>query len=77
MAEQPAGLHLDGLGITFDLDDGDLVESALVLSKVVQADGTVSLHIAHSDGLSWIDRLGLLTAAQHVSQQMSIESGDD
>lgn len=69
MTDQQIGPVLDGLGVTLDLDDGDLVASALVLAKVVGKDGEVSLFVGESDGLSWLDQIGLVTAAQQVIQQ--------
>lgn len=60
---QPAGPILDGLGVTFDLDEGDLVATAVVLSKVLCADGTVSMMIGTSEGSTWLEHLGLITAA--------------
>ena len=66
MADQPIGPVLDGLGVTIDLDGGDLVESAVVIAKVHLADGSVSVALSDSTGLSWIDQLGLLAAAQQI-----------
>ncbi len=63
MTVQPAGQILDGLGVTFDLDDGDLVHSAIVISRVLCEDGSTSLCIGSSDGCGWLDQLGLVTAA--------------
>lgn len=68
MSMQAIGPVLDGLGVTLDLDDGDLIASALVIAKVVGPDGSVSLHLADSQGLSWIDQMGLLASAQNVVQ---------
>ncbi|MCX4571518.1 hypothetical protein OOK48_34940 [Streptomyces viridodiastaticus] len=72
MTEQPIGAILDGLGATIDLDDGDLVASAFVIAKVVEANGDVSLALASSDGLSWIEQNGLLASAQQIVNQTSI-----
>lgn len=66
MAEQPIGPILDGLGVTIDLDDGELVENVLVLAKTVDESGGVALTVANSVGMSWIEQLGLLAAAQQV-----------
>lgn len=75
--EQKIGEVLDGLGITLDLDDGDLVASALVLAKVVGEDGQVSLFVGESEGLSWLEQIGLVTAAQQAIQQTQIAPRDD
>ena len=77
MAEQPIGPILDGLDITIDLDDGELVENVLVLAKTVDQAGAVALTIANSAGMSWIEQLGLLAAAQHVLNGGTCEHPDD
>lgn len=78
MSEEPIGPILDGLGTTIDLDEGDLVASAFVIAKVVEANGEVSLALASSDGLSWIEQNGLLASAQQIVNQTSIgRKGDD
>lgn len=78
MTEQPIGPILDGLGTTIGLDDGDLVASAFVIAKVVEANGDVSLVLASSDGLSWIEQNGLLASAHQIVNQVSIgRKGDD
>jgi hypothetical protein len=64
MADQPIGPILDGLGITVDLDEGELVETALVVTKLVTADGQVLLGLYGPDSLSWLDKLGLIEAAR-------------
>lgn len=66
MSEQPAGPVLDGLGVTLELEAGDLVASALVLAKVVTANGQTQLLIADSEGMSWLDQLGLVAAADAI-----------
>jgi len=77
MSDQPIGPILDGLGATLDLDDGDLVESVVVIAKIVGPDGQASLSIADSEGMSWIDRIGMLAAAQQVVQQVPFEYRDE
>ncbi|MFF0009590.1 hypothetical protein ACFYQT_40050 [Streptomyces tibetensis] len=77
MTEQPIGPILDGLGTTIDLDDGDLVASAFVIAKVVEPNGDVSLALASSDGLSWIEQNGLLASAHQIVNQASIGRKDD
>ncbi len=63
MTDQPAGPILDGLGVTIDLAEGDLVESALVITKVVDADGGVTVSLSSNESMSWRDQRGLTTAA--------------
>lgn len=66
MADQPVGQLIDSLGTVVPLEDGDLPTDALVLLKVVKADGTVSLARGKSESLDWITALGILTAALEV-----------
>ncbi|MDX3455056.1 hypothetical protein PV396_24465 [Streptomyces sp. ME02-8801-2C] len=66
MAEQNIGQLIDALGVQADLEEGDLPTDAFVILKVVKADGTVSLASARSEGLDWITRLGMVTAAQEI-----------
>lgn len=61
--EQPAGPILDGLGVTVTLAEGDLISSAVVICKVINSEGEVSLCISDSEGLSWVDQIGLVHAA--------------
>lgn len=73
MADQPIGPILDGLGATIDLADGDLVASAVVVAKVVTADGTETLAVSDSEGLGWIEKLGLLAAANQLVRSGGFE----
>jgi len=79
MSDQPIGPILDGLGTQIDLADGDLIASALVIAKVIDTNGEVSLYIATSEGLSWIDQNGLVTSAQQILNRAEIEKkgGDE
>jgi hypothetical protein len=78
VTEQPIGPILDGLGTTIDLDDGDLVASAMVIVKVVEANGDVSLAFCLSEGLSWVDQNGLMASAQQVMSHAEVgRRGDD
>lgn len=60
---QPIGGHLDALGITATIADDELLAGALVILKVVQPDGYVRLSVSTSEGLGWIERAGMLSAA--------------
>jgi hypothetical protein len=62
--EQPIGDLLDSLGITATVAEGELVAGALVLLKVIDAEGDVRLSMSHSEGLGWIERAGMLAVAQ-------------
>jgi hypothetical protein len=63
---RPIGDVLDGIGIQATLDEGELVAGAIVLLKVIDTDGDVRLSMAYSDGLSWIERTGMI----HVAETM-------
>lgn len=60
------GQVLDGLGCSLDLAGGVLITDAVVLCKCVWPDGQVSLAMSHSEGMDWILRLGMLSAARTI-----------
>ena len=60
---QPIGQLLDNLGVAAAIAPDDLPVAALVLLKVVDVEGGVRLSLAYSDGMDWVTRLGMLTAA--------------
>lgn len=66
MADQPIGQLLDALGVTCDLDNGDMPTDAYVILKIIKADGAISLIKTHSESLDWVTSLGMLTAAQAI-----------
>lgn len=76
MAEQPAGPILDGLGVTIDLEPTDLVESAVVLLKTIDADGHVGVEIVNSAGMDWLGQLAIITAAQRIVNDDPFERSD-
>lgn len=63
---RPIGDVLDSLGITATLEDDELVAGAIVLLKIIQADGQTRLSMANSDGLGWIERAGMLRLAETI-----------
>ena len=77
MADQKIGQLLDTLGVTVDLDEGDMVTDAHVLLKVVKPDGTASLVKAVSESLDWITLIGMLTAALHIENSGYTNARDD
>ncbi|MET0416042.1 MAG: hypothetical protein ABW022_08480 [Actinoplanes sp.] len=77
MPEQPIGPILDGLGVTIDLPDGALVEAAVVTAKVVHADGSVAVALSDSEGMSWLDQLGLVSASAQIVNERPFEHPDD
>jgi hypothetical protein len=77
MAERPIGQLLDTLGVQADLDEGDLPTDAFVILKIVKADGVVSMVNARSEGLDWITRVGMVTAAQQIENSGYTETSTD
>ncbi|MFJ6073693.1 hypothetical protein ACIQFU_23100 [Streptomyces sp. NPDC093065] len=77
MADQPVGQILDALGVTLDLDEGDMPVDAHAIMKIVKADGTVSLVKAVSESLDWITTLGMLTAALEIENGGYVDSRND
>ncbi|WP_143203964.1 hypothetical protein [Streptomyces kebangsaanensis] len=73
----PVGQLLDSLGVRAHLEDGDLVADALVLLKVIKADGGVGLFKARSESLDWITALGMLTAAQEIENSGYADDVDE
>lgn len=55
---------LKNLDVTLPINDGEMVTDALVLVKIVNLDGGVNLRVSWSNGMSWIERLGMLHAAE-------------
>lgn len=62
----PIGDLLNSLGVTYQQEDGALISDALVILKVIREDGAVSLRLGWSDGMSWIERIGMLRTAEHI-----------
>lgn len=77
MADQQIGQLLDTLGVTADLDDGDLVTDALVILKVLQPDGSIALSIGATDTRDWINQAGLLRSAIDISEGRIRRDDDD
>ena len=67
MAEKlPLGDIIDKLGVRLALDEGDMVTDVYCLVKVLEPDGDTRLAFAWSDGISWLERMGMVTVAQAV-----------
>ncbi|MER7155435.1 hypothetical protein [Streptomyces lydicus] len=73
---RPIGDVIDGLGITATVDEGELVAGAIVLIKVIDNDGDTRLSLASSDGLSWVERAGMLRVAERIASDPET-GGDD
>jgi hypothetical protein len=63
------GEIIDGLGCTLEeLPDSSLPAGAIVLIKYVDDAGDVGLLLSFSDGLSWLERVGMLAYANAIEQ---------
>lgn len=69
----PIGDLVDGLGVRASIDPEELPAAAIVLLKVVDADGDVRLQLAYSDGLSWLERVGMIAYANAFEQLVGDE----
>lgn len=76
MTDQPIGPILDGLGVSIDLADGDLVSDAVVVAKVVDGDGNVSVALSSSESASWLDQMALLVAGSDIVRATRYEVRD-
>lgn len=67
--ERPAGPVLDGLGVTLDLDDEDLVTEVVVIAKVARMSdgGGTAVVVSNNEGLDWVSQLGLIEAARLIA----------
>lgn len=77
MADQQIGQLLDTLGVTADLDQGDLVTDAHIVLKVVKADGETTLIKATSEALDWVTSIGMLTAVLAIENGRYVNIAED
>lgn len=71
---------LEALGINVDnLEPGDLIASALLLVRVIEEDGSEYVGHYSSDGLSFVEKVGMLRVAERMTlgQINDILDGDD
>lgn len=71
------GQIIDGLGCTPNQDEGDLPAAAVVILKVIEPDGSVRLSVSWSDNLWWIERIGMLRAAEQFDLDTSRPLGQE
>lgn len=57
------GQLIDTLGVANAVREGELVADAVVILKVLDEDNDIQLRLAWSEGISWIERLGMLNVA--------------
>ena len=60
------GQLIDQLGVKQQIDPDENVCGAMVLLTVEEPDGHLSLRCAWSEGMTWIERIGLLRAAERT-----------
>ena len=59
---------LEALGINVDnLEPGDLIASALLLVRVIEEDGSEYVGHYSSDGLSFVEKVGMLRVAERMT----------
>lgn len=61
---QPIGQRLDALGVTTSIGDEEFIDSAVVVSRIVGADGRSRVNVAWTDGQDFVTRRGLLEIAR-------------
>ena len=66
MQDQGLGRLIDSMGITHEVRPGEKVSGAVVLLTVEEPDGHMSRRCAWSEGMTWVERLGLLRAAERA-----------
>jgi len=64
--QQELGELIDELGVHQQIDPDESVCGAVVLLTVQEPDGHLSLRCAWSEGMTWIERIGLLRAAERA-----------
>lgn len=55
--------RLDQMGINSELDEGELISDAIVVMKVITAEGEPYVFVTSSDGLDWITAIGMMDVA--------------
>lgn len=73
---EPLGGLVDSLGVRHRPEEGELVLGAVVLLKVMEPDGEITMRSAWSPGLSWMERVGMQHAAAQADQPAREERRD-
>ena len=60
------GELINELGVRQQIDSDEKVCGAVVLLTVEEPDGHLSLRCAWSEGMTWIERIGILRAAERA-----------
>jgi hypothetical protein len=66
MGSQQLGDMIDALGVRHDVHPDEKVCGAVVLLTVEEPDGHLSVRCAWSEDMTWIERIGLLRAAERA-----------
>jgi hypothetical protein len=67
MAELPIGELLDTRGMRLELNDGDLLVSAVIVAAVLPANSkTPIIALGMTEDMGAIEQVGLITAASHI-----------
>lgn len=77
MATVDAAEVLAAQNVNLDLEDGDLVAAAVVIAKIVQSDGCVTVAVGSSEGLTWLDQIALVTVADGITKQGGYARAED
>lgn len=76
MTDKPAAQFVDG--ISFDLDDHTFITDVVIVAKTVHMDtGRIGLYLSQSDGVSWIEKIGMLRAAERIESVGLAKDDDD
>lgn len=70
------GSLLAAQGMKLTLDADELVESAVLIVKVIDSDGDACIRTAWPPGMDWITRRGLIEVARDV-ERLPSRNGDD
>lgn len=57
---------LDQLGLTLDIDEGDMISDAILVMKIHRPDGEVYVATRATEGTDWVTARGLVAAAEDV-----------
>jgi len=66
MGTPSLGDLIESMGVQHEIAPGETVRGAMVLLEVLEPDGHLSLRCSWSDGMSWVERIGILRAAERA-----------
>ena len=71
------GAVLDSLGVQADLEDGDMIVSAVVLLRVVDSAGDAGFVMTRDEAATWMDEFLLVKLADREVGQAALSGRDD